>query len=88
MPDDDYDDVDRLTSLIPWLRAQGYDVDRLTYREVRERAQDAAIPAHQGSDRIWQFSRRNTPAIVRGLRLKLMTPPPRLGRQPKTQAAA
>jgi hypothetical protein len=77
MPDYDHDDVDRLTSLIPpWLGQQGYYVGNLTYPVVRERAQGGAILAHQSSNHIWQFKRRDTPAIAVALRLKRRTAAP------------
>jgi hypothetical protein len=66
----DHDDVDRLTTLIPLLAQQGWDVGRLFYPSVRELAQSGAIPAHQGANYIWLFRRQDAPAIAAALRLK------------------
>ena len=67
---DDADDDDRLTSLIPTLREEGYDTGDLSYRVVRERAQGAAIRAYQGADHIWRFKQRDISAIAAALKLK------------------
>jgi hypothetical protein len=70
------DDQDRLSGLMAWLVSQGYDVGSLSYREVREAAQSARIPAVQvGPAHIWHFGRKDTAVIVRALRLRKLPNP-------------
>jgi hypothetical protein len=67
--DEDFDH--RLSGLIPWLARQNYEVDDITYREVREAAQAARFPAAQiGSARIWHYHREHTAKIAAALKLR------------------
>ena len=81
------DDEDRLTALLHWLDQQGYDVDHLSYPTLRERAQAAVIPAHQGKAYVWKFYRQDTPAIAAALKLKKRASTPAAER-PRRQSAA
>jgi hypothetical protein len=70
------DDQDRLSGLIAWLASEGYDVENLCYRDVRDAAQSARIPAVQvGAARIWHYGRKDTPVIARALRLRKLPSP-------------
>jgi hypothetical protein len=64
------DDEERLSHLISRLDQEGWDTDGLTYPGIREKAQAAAFPAHQGPDYIWRFYGRNTSTIAVKLKLK------------------
>ena len=58
------------------LASEGYDVRKLSYRDVLAAAQSARIPAVQvGAARIWHYGRKYTPVIARALRLRKLPNP-------------
>ncbi len=68
----DNDDA-RLNQLKEQLKADGWNDQNLTYRDLWLGALNGLYPAHQRRGR-WYFNPKNTPLIARALRLRRAAP--------------